>query len=90
MIFLVLVNLVVILVSLAIFLSLNQDYKKLYLLGFVLTLIILSVFSIIKYGVVNLTFVDGAMILYRGGLILAFFGGALGCFIASKLAQKND
>ena len=67
MIFLMLINLVVILIGLAIFFSLNKDYKKLYLLGFVLTITILTFVSVFKYGIANLTLVDCAMILYRGG-----------------------
>ncbi len=89
MIFLVVINLIILVLSLAIFFSLSQEYKRLYLLGFGLSLVILAVFSIFKYGIANLTIIDVGMILYRGGLILAFGGGALSCFVATKLAKKD-
>lgn len=89
MIALVGLNLIFLFLSLAIFLSLSQEYKKLYLFGFGLSIAILSIFSVFKYGANNLTLIDAGMILYQGGLILAFAGGALSCFIATKLAKKN-
>lgn len=89
MIILLAINLIVLFLSLAIFFSLTREYKMLYSLGFGISLIILITFSIFKYGLAKLTFTDAAMILYRGGLILAFAGGALSCFIATKLAKKS-
>ena len=83
------INLIILFLSLAIFFSLTREYKILYSLGFGVSLIILIAFSLFKYGVAKLTFTDAAMILYRGGLILAFAGGALSCFVATKLANKN-
>lgn len=89
MIILLAINLIVLFLSMAIFFSLTREYKMLYSLGFGISLIILITFSIFKYGLAKLTFTDAAMILYRGGLILAFAGGALSCFVATKLAKKN-
>jgi len=89
MIFLVLINLVVLFISSAIFLSLTKDYQKLYLLGLSLSLGLLAGFTVFKYGVSHLTLTDSAMILYRGGLILALCGGALACFIATELSKKK-
>lgn len=89
MIFLLAINLIVLFLSLAIFFSLTREYKILYSLGFGVSLIVLAAFSVFKYGLINLTLTDAAMILYRGGLVLAFAGGALSCFIATKLASKN-
>lgn len=89
MIILLAINLIVLFLSLAIFFSLTREYKILYSLGFGISLVVLASFSIFKYGLANLTLTDAAMILYRGGLVLAFAGGALSCFIATKLARKN-
>lgn len=89
MIFLVGLNLILLFLSGAIFFSLSQEYKKLYLLGFALSLAILAIFTVFKYGIANLTIIDIGMILYRGGFILGFAGGALSCFIATKLSKKN-
>jgi hypothetical protein len=89
MVYLIVVNLIAMLISLVIYVSLNSDYKRLYILGVSLSLAVLAIFSIVKYGIVNLTLTDVAMILYRGGLILALTGGAFSCFVATKLAKKE-
>ncbi len=85
---LVIINLVALLVALSILLTVNWDFKKIFLIGMSLPIALWFIVAIALYPRDSWGIIEIIMMLLRGSLILGVFSGALACYIVTKLKQR--
>ncbi|MFO1258931.1 MAG: hypothetical protein U1E78_11055 [Gammaproteobacteria bacterium] len=89
-IILLILNSIALIFAFAVLVSLPRRYLILFLVASLIPLIISALIAIFGYDATGWGLKEIVMLLLRGGFILSVVCGALACFIATKLENKEN